>query len=137
MTRLVLVGGGHAHVEVLRELALAPAAADVTLVTQAPWLVYSGMVPGVVAGHYERPVHPAGYPATAESLLPPGVRHRIESLPPLRRSGESNELGDRLFALAIQNSNALALLNLFEHLRKMGFEFSDGQAFHKSIVYFS
>jgi len=53
MKRLVLVGGGHAHVEVLRTFAQAPAPAEVTLVTRAPWLVYSGMVPGVIAGHYE------------------------------------------------------------------------------------
>jgi len=52
MKRLVLVGGGHANVEVLRAFALAPAPVEITLVTQAPWLVYSGMVPGVIAGHY-------------------------------------------------------------------------------------
>ena len=52
MKRLVLVGGGHAHVEVLRDFALASPGASVTLVTRAPWLTYSGMVPGVIAGHY-------------------------------------------------------------------------------------
>ena len=52
MKRLVLAGGGHAHVEVLRDFALAPAQAQITLVTRAPWLTYSGMVPGVIAGHY-------------------------------------------------------------------------------------
>jgi len=52
MKRLVLVGGGHAHIEVLRDFALGTPEASVTLVTRAPWLVYSGMVPGVVAGHY-------------------------------------------------------------------------------------
>ena len=54
MNRLVLVGGGHAHVEVLRELAQTPDPRwQVTLVTPHPWLVYSGMVPGLIAGHYE------------------------------------------------------------------------------------
>ena len=53
MKQLVLVGGGHAHVHVLRELARAPlAAAQVTLVSPHAELVYSGMVPGLVAGHY-------------------------------------------------------------------------------------
>ena len=52
MKRLVLVGGGHAHVEVLRDFALARAEVELTLVTRAPWLTYSGMVPGVIAGHY-------------------------------------------------------------------------------------
>ncbi len=54
MKRLVLLGGGHAHIEVLRELALLPERRwDVTVVTPYPWLTYSGMVPGHFAGHYE------------------------------------------------------------------------------------
>ena len=54
MKRLVLVGGGHAQVEVLRQLALGEERGwDVTLVTPYPWLTYSGMVPGHFAGHYE------------------------------------------------------------------------------------
>ena len=47
---LVLVGVGHAHVQVLRSLAMKPlAAVRVTLVVDDPVAVYSGMVPGVVA----------------------------------------------------------------------------------------
>ena len=54
MKRLVLLGGGHAHVEVLRALALEPIAdCEVTLVTPYPWLTYTGMLPGLLAGHYE------------------------------------------------------------------------------------
>lgn len=53
MKRLVLLGGGHAHVEVLRDFAERPQPdCSITLVTPYPWLVYSGMVPGVFAGHY-------------------------------------------------------------------------------------
>jgi selenide,water dikinase len=52
--RLVLAGGGHAHIEVLRELALAPLeGVEVTLVSPYPWLTYSAMVPGFIAGHYQ------------------------------------------------------------------------------------
>ncbi len=54
MKELVLVGGGHAHVEVLRDFAEHPdEGRRVTLVTPHPWLTYSGMVPGLFAGHYE------------------------------------------------------------------------------------
>ena len=54
MKRLVLLGAGHAHVEVLRALGERPLAdCEVTLVTPYPWLTYSGMVPGLLAGHYE------------------------------------------------------------------------------------
>lgn len=54
MKRLVLIGGGHTHVHVLEALAAQPLpAAQVTLVSPFAASVYSGMVPGVVAGHYE------------------------------------------------------------------------------------
>ncbi len=53
MKRLVLVGGGHAHVHVLKALGDAPLPGlDATLVTPVEKQVYSGMLPGYVAGHY-------------------------------------------------------------------------------------
>lgn len=53
MKRLVLLGGGHAHVEVLRDFAATPAPGiALTLVTPSPRLLYTGMVPGHIAGHY-------------------------------------------------------------------------------------
>ena len=52
---LVLVGGGHAHVQVLRSLMMRPLPrARVTVVLDRPVAVYSGMVPGFVAGDYRR-----------------------------------------------------------------------------------
>ena len=51
--RLVLVGGGHAHVQVLRSLVMRPQPdVEVTLIVDDPVAVYSGMVPGLVAGQY-------------------------------------------------------------------------------------
>ena len=53
MKRLVLLGGGHAHIEVLRTLATQlDERLHVTLVTPQPWLTYTGMMPGHIAGHY-------------------------------------------------------------------------------------
>jgi pyridine nucleotide-disulfide oxidoreductase family protein len=53
LKHLVLLGAGHAHAQVLLDLAREPMpAARVTLVSPYAQLVYSGMVPGVVAGHY-------------------------------------------------------------------------------------
>ena len=53
MKRLVLIGGGHSHVEVLRRFGVRPAAdADITLVNPASRMFYSGMLPGYIAGHY-------------------------------------------------------------------------------------
>jgi len=51
--RLVLLGGGHAHVQVVRAFAAArPPNTAVTLVSEARLTPYSGMLPGLVAGHY-------------------------------------------------------------------------------------
>ncbi len=53
MRRLLLVGGGHAHVEVARRLGPArPTGTEVVMVSPAPDTPYSGMLPGLVAGHY-------------------------------------------------------------------------------------
>jgi pyridine nucleotide-disulfide oxidoreductase family protein len=53
VTRLVLVGGGHAHLRVLADLAARPLAdVDVTLVSPSAWHHYSGMVPGFLQGVY-------------------------------------------------------------------------------------
>jgi selenide,water dikinase len=50
---LVLVGGGHTHVEVVRRFGEEPIPGwSLTLVSAERRPVYSGMVPGFVAGHY-------------------------------------------------------------------------------------
>jgi pyridine nucleotide-disulfide oxidoreductase family protein len=51
--QLLLLGAGHAHVHVLSHMAQSPwAGAQVTLVAPYDRQLYSGMVPGFVAGHY-------------------------------------------------------------------------------------
>jgi selenide, water dikinase len=55
MHEVVLVGGGHAHVEVIRRWGRRPpAGARLTVVVDEPIAVYSGMVPGFVGGRYGR-----------------------------------------------------------------------------------
>ena len=50
---LVLVGGGHAHVQILRRFMMEPVAGvRLTLVVDRYEALYSGMVPGAVAGDY-------------------------------------------------------------------------------------
>jgi selenide, water dikinase len=48
---IVLVGGGHAHVHVLKALARLRGA-RVSLISRNPVTLYSGMLPGVIAGLY-------------------------------------------------------------------------------------
>jgi selenide,water dikinase len=53
MKDIVLIGAGHAHVEVLRAFGVKPApGARLTLVTRQAWTPYSGMLPGLIAGLY-------------------------------------------------------------------------------------
>jgi pyridine nucleotide-disulfide oxidoreductase family protein len=53
MRRLILAGGGHAHLAVLHALAARRVPdLEVILVTPAAQSIYSGMVPGWMAGHY-------------------------------------------------------------------------------------
>lgn len=59
MKRLVLVGGGHAHLSVLEKLARMSShtplqGTEVILITPNRYQNYSGMLPGWISGHYTR-----------------------------------------------------------------------------------
>jgi selenide,water dikinase len=53
---LILAGGGHAHLGVLRDLARhgPPRGARVTLLARESEALYSGMLPGLIAGRFRR-----------------------------------------------------------------------------------
>ncbi len=52
-TDIVLLGAGHAHVEVLRRFALRPEpGVRLTLIGREPHTPYSGMLPGLIRGDY-------------------------------------------------------------------------------------
>ncbi len=79
--RLLLIGGGHAHIEVLRQFAKAPEpGVEIVLVSPESSLLYSGMLPGIVAGHY----------STGEAQI---------ALPPLAARASARFVRDSVVAL--------------------------------------
>ena len=87
MKRLLLAGGGQAHVFVLRALARhRPAEVDVVLVTPSDQLIYTGMLPGWIAGHYQLPdltiplmplLHAANARLVAARIIAIDARQRV------------------------------------------------------------
>jgi len=86
LQRLVLVGGGHAHVEVLRRWAREPVA-GVELILLAGELqpAYSGMIPGVIAGHYPVTAAQVEIPPLAAAARAVLLHDQATHLDPLRK----------------------------------------------------
>ena len=109
---VVLVGGGHSHVQVLRRMMMRPwPEARVTVVLDTPVAVYSGMVPGFVAGQYrvselEMDVVPLARLAGADLVLTaavgvdPGARRvRLDGRAPLAYDFVSFDIGSTVAGL--------------------------------------
>jgi NADH dehydrogenase FAD-containing subunit len=98
---ILLIGGGHAHVAVLADWAKnGPPGERVTLLTPAPTLRYSGMVPGWIAGEHAREdglVDLAGLARAARARL---VLDRCVAIDPVARSVLTQASGVLEFALA-------------------------------------
>ncbi len=83
---LVIVGGGHAHVAVLKSLAMRPEpAARVTVVSPDSYATYTGMVPGVLAGQYQPRDAQIDVRALAARADAAFVRDRVVRVDPERR----------------------------------------------------
>jgi selenide,water dikinase len=111
---VVLVGGGHAHVQVLARWAMAPPQGVRTVVVvDRPIAVYSGMVPGLVAGDYRqeeleidvlRLARRAGASvilSAATDLDPVRREIALEGRAPIRYDLASLDVGSTVRALAL------------------------------------
>jgi selenide,water dikinase len=83
-TDILLLGAGHAHVEVLRRFAKRPEpGVRLTLIGREPETPYSGMLPGVIRGDYEsRQAHidlaPLAAAASARLIIGEATAIRLE-----------------------------------------------------------
>ena len=81
MKRILLAGAGHAHLVVLRKLAEMPLlGARITLVSTHRNQIYSGMLPGFVAGHYSLEEIQVDVAALAERAHAEFVQGSVETL---------------------------------------------------------
>ncbi|HKZ08788.1 MAG TPA: FAD-dependent oxidoreductase, partial [Methylomirabilota bacterium] len=118
----MLIGGGHANVQVLRAWAMRPEpGVRLTVVLDRPVAVYSGMVPGFVAGQYQRreleiDVRPLALRAGARCInaaatgLDPAERViHLEGRPPLRYDTAVFDVGSTVAGLDVPGVRAHAI----------------------------
>lgn len=119
---LVLVGGGHAHVQVIRRWMMDPLPeVRLTVIVDRPDAVYSGMVPGRVAGDYEdaeleidvvplaRRAQARVVLAGATRIVPATKRIELEGRPSLPYDVASLDVGSTVRGLELPGVGAHAL----------------------------
>jgi selenide,water dikinase len=94
--RILLIGAGHAHLAVLRSLLKEPpAGARFALVSPRAKQLYSGMLPGVIAGHYRRDeaeIDVARLAAAGKAEFIEGEVTRLDPLGKVAKLAEGAEL---------------------------------------------
>jgi selenide,water dikinase len=119
---VVLIGGGHANVQVLRAWAMRPEpGVRLTVVLDRPVAVYSGMVPGFVAGQYRKheldiDVRPLALRAGARCINAPAVGLdpvarviHLAGRPPLRYDTAIFDVGSTVGGLDVPGARAHAV----------------------------
>ena len=109
MKRILLIGAGHAHLAVLRSLKKAPlAGARFALATPRAKQIYSGMLPGVIAGHYPRHEAEIDVARLAESAYAEFIQGEVAKLDPEQKMAKLADGTELEFDLASINVGSLA-----------------------------
>lgn len=111
MKRLILLGGGHAQLGVLASLAERPmAGCDVRLVTPFRRQIYSGMLPGWIAGHY--PIEACAIPLDELAARAGVVFHQAAAvaIDPTRNSLRCDDGADLPFDLLSIDTGPVAAI---------------------------
>ncbi|WP_282602699.1 FAD-dependent oxidoreductase [Paracoccus sp. PARArs4] len=85
MANILLIGAGHAHLVALPALRQALPNARITLIDPGTEAAYSGMLPGVVAGHYDTPLMMAPLDRIARRHKLHLMRASVTGIDPERR----------------------------------------------------
>jgi len=94
--RILLIGAGHAHLAILRALKKEPlASARLALVAPRGAQLYSGMLPGLIAGHYRREeaeIDVARLAASVSAEFIPGEVVKLDPAQKLAKLADGGEL---------------------------------------------
>lgn len=119
MKRILLIGAGHAHLVALRGLAgKALHGARIGLVAPEPQQIYSGMFPGLLAGHYELEETLLSTSRLAALAYAEFIRGTVESLDLANRTarlGDGTELRYDVLSLNIGSRMSDAIDGALQH----------------------
>ena len=108
MKRILLIGAGHAHLAVLRALRKEPLpGARFALVTPRAKQLYSGMLPGVIAGHYRRQDAEIDVARLAQAVSAEFIEGEVARLDPAQKVATLADGAELEFDLVSINVGAL------------------------------
>lgn len=108
MKRLLLAGGGHAHLHVLRSLVTQPwPDIEVILVSPHPRQIYSGMLPGWIAGHYRIDQCAADLKSLAQAARVRFIQDSVTGVDAARRIVHTTHSGDQGYDVLTLDTGAL------------------------------